>query len=100
MFEGLILGVISWISLLLSWWHLPEKIKTFTLKHPVLSDIVAGAFIYIMLSSISKSIVAAVGAIFGGLLTNITLALAFWGKYDRIKDGDTASRLDEQSGSP
>ena len=76
MIEGIILGCVSWISLVLSWWHLPEWIKRFTLRHPVMSDIAAGALVYFFLSSISKSLVAAIGAVFGGLLTNVSLLIA------------------------
>lgn len=76
MIEGLILGAISWISIVLSWWHMPSWFQNFTLKHPVISDFAAGALVYFFLSSVSKSLVAAVGAVFGGLLTNITLLIA------------------------
>lgn len=73
MIEGAILGLVSWASLMLSWWHFPEPIKKFTKSHPVISDISAGLFIYLMLSSVSKSLIAVVGAIVAGLLVNFTI---------------------------
>lgn len=78
MLEGIILGVVSWLSVLLSWWHLPEKVKRFCLEHPVLSDISAGLLTYLFLSSISKSLVAAVGAAISGLLINFSIMGAKW----------------------
>lgn len=75
MFEGLILGLISWLSLLLSWWHLPKPAKEFTKKHPVITDISSGLFIYFTLSSVSKSLIAVVGAITAGLLVNFTIMI-------------------------
>lgn len=73
MIEGLILGGVTWLSLVLTWWHLPNPFKTFTRKHPVISDVAASALTYLTLSSISKSLVAAVAAIFCGLLINFTI---------------------------
>lgn len=73
MIEGTILGIVSWLSLMLSWWHFPEPIKRFTKAHPVVSDVSSGLFIYFMLSSVSKSLVAVVGAIVAGLLVNFTI---------------------------
>ena len=75
MFEGMILGCVAWLSIVLSWWHMPQWFKNFTLRHPVMSDIASGVLIYLFLSSISKSLVAAVGAIVGGLMTNISLLI-------------------------
>ena len=73
MFEGLILGTITWLSLLLSWIHLPNVFKVFTRRHPLISDLVGSVLAYFALSTISKSLVAAVGAIFCGLLINFTI---------------------------
>lgn len=73
MIEGLILGFISWLSLFMSWSHFPESIKKWTLRHPVITDLSTGVLVYLILSSISKSIVAAVGAVFSGLLVNLSL---------------------------
>lgn len=78
MLEGLFLGLISWLSLIISWWHLPERIKRFCLNHPLLSDLSAGVFVYMVLSSISKSLVAAVGTVFAGLLVNFSILFAKW----------------------
>lgn len=76
MIEGIALGVVSWLSLFMSWYHLPPKVKKFTLEHPVVADLSAGILVYFFLSSISKSIIAAVGAVVSGLLINFSLFFA------------------------
>jgi len=73
MIEGLVLGGITWLSLLLTWFHLPSPFKNFTYRHPLLSDFFGSVTAYLALSAISKSLVAAVGAIFCGLLINFTI---------------------------
>lgn len=71
--EGMLLGFMSWLSLMLSWWHLPESIKSFTKRHPVFSDLFAAFLTFTILTSVSKSILAVIGTIFSGLLTNFTI---------------------------
>jgi len=73
LYEGVILGILSWLSLVLSWQHLPRLIKSATKKHPLISDLVAIIIAYLFLSNISKSIIAVIGAITAGVLVNITL---------------------------
>lgn len=78
MVEGIVLGAVSWLSLLGTWWHMPSRIQIFTKRHPLFSDILASAMAYILLSSVSKSLVAAVGAIVCGLLVNMTILGYTW----------------------
>lgn len=78
MIDGLILGLLSWLSLMLSWYHLPEWIKTWTLKHPVISDFVGSWLSFMFLSGISHSVVAVAGAIVAGLLINFTIIGLNW----------------------
>jgi hypothetical protein len=73
MIEGLTLGAITWLSMVLSWFHLPTYLKNFTYKHPLISDLIGSLLAYFALSTISKSLVAAIGAIFCGLLINFTI---------------------------
>lgn len=73
MFEGLLLGVITWLSMVLTWWHLPNPFKRFTKRHPVMSDLVGSGLAYLALSAVSKSLVAVVGAVTCGLLINFTI---------------------------
>ena len=73
MVDGLILGAITWLSFVLSWMHLPKWLKSATFKFPVISDIAAGALALLLLSGISKSLTAVIGAMVTGLLVNFTL---------------------------
>jgi len=75
MIDGLILGVITWISLVFSFQHLPLRLKTFLLSRPLVCDIMATGICFIFLSSISKSILSVVGSIVCGLLINFTLII-------------------------
>lgn len=79
MIDGIFLGFISFVSLALTWWNLPEFIKSFTLRHHLISDLLAGLFTFAFLSGISKSIIAVIGTTVTGLLVNISLIL-----YGRI----------------
>lgn len=73
MLNGIILGVMTFLSLVLSFRKLPQAIKNFILRHKLLADIGAGALIFVVLGAVSKSIVAIVGAIMSGLLVGIAL---------------------------
>lgn len=75
MIDGIILGVITWISLLFSFSHLPSKVKFFLFKNPVLTDAIAVFICFFFLSGISKSIVSVIGSMICGLLVNLTQLL-------------------------
>lgn len=75
MIDGLILGTITWLSLLFSFKHLPQLIQTLLLNHPMFCDILATLVCFLFLSSISQSIISVVGSITCGLLVNFTLVL-------------------------
>lgn len=76
MIEGIVLGILAWFSLVLSWTKLPTFIKKLSLRFQLLSDVGASILIYLFLSSVSKSLVAVIGAIVAGLLTNLTILYA------------------------
>lgn len=84
MIDGTILGVLTWLSFLLTFKHLPKIIKKILLKHPLFCDILATTICFLLLSSISKSILSVVGSIVCGLLINITLVI-----YNKRKTNDT-----------
>lgn len=73
MIDGFILGVITWISLVFSFQHLPLVLKKILLSRPLLCDMLGTLICFIFLSSISKSILSVVGSIVCGLLVNFTL---------------------------
>ena len=75
MFDGMILGVLTWLSMIFSFQHLPFRIRKFMLNHFILTDIISVALTFIFLSSISRSITSVIGCIVCGLLVNITLVI-------------------------
>ena len=75
MIEGLILGLMTFASLVLTYWKLPKKIQQWLLKYKLLTDFGAGVSVFLILGAISKSIIAIVGAITTSLLVGITLEI-------------------------
>ena len=73
MIDGLILGVLTWISFVASFVHLPIQIKAFFLKNFFLTDLFSVVLSFFLLTNISKSIVAVIAAMLCGLLVNLTL---------------------------
>lgn len=82
--EGLILGIATWMSFLLSWWHLPRRVKNFFLNHPVFSDMSSSVLAFLLLSGISKSITAVIASITTGLLMNFTIIGYNWSKRNAV----------------
>lgn len=72
MVDGLLLGFLTWLSIILSFRHFPLKIKQFLLRHFVLADFLSIAITFLGLSAISHSLTAVAGAVVAGLLINIT----------------------------
>lgn len=82
MIDGIILGVLCYASFLFSFWHFPEKIKKIMLKNFFVTDMISIIVSFLLLSSISKSIMSVVGSIVCGLLVNVTLMA--YEKYIKI----------------
>jgi hypothetical protein len=73
MMTGLVLGVLTWLSMVFSFTHLPKKVKVFLLNHFMITDIISVLLSFLALCSISQSLGAVIGSITCGLLVNITL---------------------------
>ncbi|MBM08061.1 MAG: hypothetical protein CMF69_00555 [Magnetovibrio sp.] len=73
MIDGILLGVLTWLSMVFSFKHLHKRIKRFMLKHFVITDILSVILTFVFLSGISKSLTSVIGSIVCGLLVNITL---------------------------
>ncbi len=86
MVEGIILGFMTFMSLVLTFLKLPLFIQNRIKKHKFLADVTAGAVVYLVLGAISKSIVAIVGAIFTGLLVGVTLEAVAYQTPELVKD--------------
>lgn len=73
MYDGLILGSLTWLSFVFSFKHLPPQIKKFFLANFFITDMVSIFLTFFLLTSISKSLVAVIASMVCGLLVNITL---------------------------
>ena len=73
MIDGVLLGFLTWCSMLFTFTHLPNFLKRFMLNHFIFTDIICIAITFFALSSISQSITSVIGCIVCGLLVNITL---------------------------
>jgi len=73
MADGIILGILTWLSFVFSFRHFPLTVKNFLLQNFFIADILSIAASFLLLTSISKSLIAAVAAMTCGLLVNLTL---------------------------
>lgn len=73
MYDGLLLGALTWISFVISFNHFPKFIKRFLLKNFFLTDVLSVVISFMLLTGISKSIVAVIASMVCGLLVNLTL---------------------------
>tara|TARA_Y100001970_G_C14180437_1_gene829535 strand:- start:348 stop:590 length:243 start_codon:yes stop_codon:yes gene_type:complete len=71
--DGVLLGILTWLSMIFSFMHFPEKIKNFMLNHFVITDLISMAIAFLFLSGISQSITSVMGTITCGLLVNMSL---------------------------
>lgn len=90
MISGLILGAMTFASMVVTFMKLPKRLQGWILRHKLLTDLGAGVIVFLVLGAISKSIVAIVGAITSGLLVGISLELA--GKKNVKQHNDRTAR--------
>jgi len=72
MADGLLLGFLTYLSIVFSFRHFPEGLQNFLLRHFILADILSIGITFLGLSAISHSLTAVIGAVVAGLLVNIT----------------------------
>ena len=82
MYDGLLLGVLTWLSFVFSFIHFPKIIKRLLLKNFLITDILSVLTSFFLLTSISKSLVAVIASMFCGLLVNVTLVI--YQKYTQV----------------
>ena len=73
LYEGVVLGLLTFVSYVMSFKHFPVKVKQFLITNFFITDIISVVFTYILLTNISKSLIAVVAAIVCGLLVNLAL---------------------------
>lgn len=75
MHDGILLGTLTWLSFVISFSHFPKFIKYLLLKNFFLTDLLSVVLSFILLTGISKSIVAVIASMVCGLLVNLTLMM-------------------------
>ncbi len=81
MFNGLFLGILTWLSIVMTFSKWPDWLKRLVVRHELLADIIAGFSIWAILGLVSKTLTAVTGAIIGEIL--IGLSLYFYGEQYR-----------------
>ena len=84
MFNGIFLGILTALSMAITFLKLPRPIKRFALKHELLTDILSGLSIWAVLGFISKTLVAVIGAVVGELLLGLALHLYKKRDYEKL----------------
>lgn len=73
MLSGLVLGLVSWLSLYLTWLNAPMWIRRWTLRHTFISEGISTVSTWLFLTAISKTLVAVIASAIAGLMVNFTL---------------------------
>ena len=58
--EGLALGFATFMSLIFTFFNLPPPVRQWMVRHRLITDIAAGVLVFLILSGISKSIMAVI----------------------------------------
>lgn len=75
MIEGIFLGALSYLSLAVSWWHLPSWVRSWLVRRPLVADAIAGISTWFFITAVSKSLVAVVASFISALLVNISIII-------------------------
>jgi hypothetical protein len=73
MLNGLFLGVLTWLSMVMTFVKCPDWLKRLVVKHELLADVIAGFSIWAILGLISKTLTAVAGAVIGEILLGLSL---------------------------
>lgn len=92
MFIGLVLGLLTLFSMVLTFEKLPPTLKWWLKEHPLLTDFLAFVFTFIGLTAISKSIAALIGASIAGVGADLALK----GMKYLDKNPDVKEQLDKK----
>lgn len=83
MIDGLVLGILTWLSFVFTFLHFPSLLKKIMLKYFLLTDAISVFLTFFLLSGISQSITSVIGSITCGLLVNLSLmATKTFGEID------------------
>jgi hypothetical protein len=74
-YDGFVLGFLTWLSYCFSFAHLPKAIKVLLLKNFFVTDIISIIITFVLLTGISQSVTSVIASITCGLLVNLTLII-------------------------
>ena len=95
MFSGIILGILSAISFIVSFKKLPKLIQRRLRRYRVFMDLFSAFIFFITLSAISKSVASVFGAIVGSLIVDLFL----WQTDFLEEDVELKKHLDQRLNS-
>lgn len=75
MYDGFLLGCLTWLSYCFSFVHFPKVIKDLLLKNFFITDILSIIITFVLLTGISQSVTSVIASITCGLLVNLTLMI-------------------------
>lgn len=73
MIEGIGLGVFAYISMLMSWHTLPERVRNWIVRWPFVADTLAGISTWLFITAVSKTLVAVIATFVATLLVNFSV---------------------------
>lgn len=80
---GIFLGLLTYLSFLLTFRKLPGIIKRYLLQHHLVADVLGSGVTFFFLSNLSHSITSVVASAIVGLLIDISLYL-----YEKAHPGE------------
>lgn len=84
MLNGIFLGILTSLSMVMTFVKWPLWAKKFVVKHELLADVIAGFSIWAILGLISKTITAVVGAVIAELIIGLSLNYYVKAKYNEF----------------
>jgi hypothetical protein len=73
MLNGLFLGILTSLSMIMTFTKLPDWLKRMVVKHELLADVIAGFSVWAILGLISKTITAVAGAVIAEIILGLSL---------------------------
>lgn len=70
---GIFLGLMSWVSVVMTFIKWPARMKAWIVQHELIADIMAGLGVWLLLGAISKTLTAVIGATIAEILLGATL---------------------------
>ena len=73
MLNGLFLGILTSLSVVMTFIKWPDWLKRQVVKHELIADIIAGFSVWAVLGLISKTLTAVIGAVIAEIILGLSL---------------------------